>query len=165
MEPVTKTRLADLLRVSKSRVSQYIADGLPVLPDGRIDPEAARAWVEARLDPARRRPETGGAGLRADPGYAQSRARRAAAEAETAELDLAQRKGTLVTVVAVEQAAVRVFGRAVAAFSEAWPALAPELARMTDPVAIAERLAAEQRRIMDDINEAFLADARRLSSR
>jgi hypothetical protein len=49
MKSVTKSRLAELLGVSPSRVSQYFRAGLPVLSSGRVDPEAARAWLAANV--------------------------------------------------------------------------------------------------------------------
>ncbi len=41
MPVITKADLARELGVSKSRVSQYVKEGLPVRPDGKLDREAA----------------------------------------------------------------------------------------------------------------------------
>lgn len=48
---LAKGEFAKLIGVSRARVSQYIADGLPVAFDGRIDVAQGRAWVRANLDP------------------------------------------------------------------------------------------------------------------
>lgn len=52
-EPATLTKgdFAKLIGVSRARVSQYIADGLPVEFDGRIDIARGRQWMNANLDP------------------------------------------------------------------------------------------------------------------
>jgi len=50
MEIASKTEFAKRLGVSKPRVSQLVAQGLPVLPDGRINLAAALDWVAARVD-------------------------------------------------------------------------------------------------------------------
>lgn len=48
---LAKGEFARLIGVSRARVSQYIADGLPVAFDGRIDVAQGRAWIRANLDP------------------------------------------------------------------------------------------------------------------
>ncbi len=45
MPIITKAELAAELRVTKSRVSQYVAAGLPVEPDGKLDRLSALAWI------------------------------------------------------------------------------------------------------------------------
>lgn len=50
MEPLTKTAFAARLKVSKPRISQLIAQGMPVLPDGRIDVPSAVTWIEQHVD-------------------------------------------------------------------------------------------------------------------
>lgn len=49
---LAKGEFARLIGVSRARVSQYIADGLPVAFDGRIDVDQGQAWIRANLDPA-----------------------------------------------------------------------------------------------------------------
>lgn len=44
-----------MVGLSPGRISQLVAQGMPTTHDGRIDPEAARAWMESHLDPSRRR--------------------------------------------------------------------------------------------------------------
>lgn len=50
----TKTEFAARVGLTKGRISQLVADGLPVRPDGRIDVETGLAWMERNLDPSRR---------------------------------------------------------------------------------------------------------------
>jgi hypothetical protein len=46
---LSKSELAARLGLSRSRVSQMLAQGLPVEPDGRVDAVAAARWVLANL--------------------------------------------------------------------------------------------------------------------
>jgi hypothetical protein len=48
---INKTELAAELGVSRPRISQLIARGLPVEPDGRINLELACYWVLSHLSP------------------------------------------------------------------------------------------------------------------
>lgn len=50
----TKTEFAARVGLTKGRISQLVADGLPVQPDGTIAIAEGLAWMEANLDPARR---------------------------------------------------------------------------------------------------------------
>lgn len=50
----TKTAFAARVGLSRGRISQLVAAGLPVRADGRIDVAAGLAWIENNLDPARR---------------------------------------------------------------------------------------------------------------
>jgi hypothetical protein len=54
-EKLSKTQLAAILGVTKGRISQMVALGMPVEPDGSVDSAAANRWIEgniARQDPA-----------------------------------------------------------------------------------------------------------------
>jgi hypothetical protein len=55
----SKSELAGRLGLSKGRVSQMVADGLPVEPDGRVDALRAAQWVldnlnDTKAEPTRR---------------------------------------------------------------------------------------------------------------
>lgn len=95
----------------------------------------------------------------AGPNFAEERARREAAEAALAELKLQEKRAEVLKADAVAQAATSVMGRAMARFFETWPEIAPALAQMTDPAAIADRLAEEQRRVMAGLHKEFMEDA------
>lgn len=59
---MTKTAFAKEVGLARSRISQLVDEGLPVLPNGRIDPEEGRAWMAEWLDPKRRDAAKEGAG-------------------------------------------------------------------------------------------------------
>lgn len=46
----TKADFARRVGLSRGRISQLIAKGLPTTPEGKIDPEAGLAWLEDNLD-------------------------------------------------------------------------------------------------------------------
>ena len=49
MPVITKTALAAELGISKARVSQYCRDGMPVLPDGKLNRDDALNWIRNRV--------------------------------------------------------------------------------------------------------------------
>ncbi|WP_376957712.1 hypothetical protein ABNQ39_11325 [Azospirillum sp. A26] len=55
-DPVIETKAAFARRVglSRARVTQYAAKGLPVTPDGKVDVGAALEWMSRELDPTQR---------------------------------------------------------------------------------------------------------------
>ena len=59
----SQRQFAQRVGLAPSRVNKLIKEGLPVLPNGRIDTEAAIQWLEDNLDPERRaRAKQGSAG-------------------------------------------------------------------------------------------------------
>ena len=50
----SNTAFAVRVGLTKGRISQLVAEGLPVRPDGQIDVAEGLAWIEDNLDPARR---------------------------------------------------------------------------------------------------------------
>jgi phage terminase Nu1 subunit (DNA packaging protein) len=57
---VKKAEFARILGVSPARISQYVASGLPVLSNGRIELELARRWLKASTHPRKsRHPDRG----------------------------------------------------------------------------------------------------------
>ena len=53
MAAVTKSDLAELLQVDRSRISQLARQGLPTTIDGKIDLEQALAWIAGRVGSGR----------------------------------------------------------------------------------------------------------------
>jgi hypothetical protein len=53
MEAITKAELARRLEVSRPRVTQLCHAGMPTLPDGRVDSQAALSWVASHVDRSR----------------------------------------------------------------------------------------------------------------
>jgi hypothetical protein len=52
--PVNRATFARLQSVHRSQVTRWIAAGMPVMPTGNIDAEAASAWVHLHIDPVAR---------------------------------------------------------------------------------------------------------------
>jgi hypothetical protein len=52
---VSKKTFAEMRKVTPAAVSQWIAKGLPVEPNGRIAIDKADAWIKDNIDPSRRR--------------------------------------------------------------------------------------------------------------
>jgi hypothetical protein len=50
---VTKAELARKLQLSRARISQLCNLGLPTLPDGRIELQAALDWIDSHVDRSR----------------------------------------------------------------------------------------------------------------
>lgn len=94
-----------------SGVQKAIKRGLPRLPSGRIDPDTAdQAWERCVSPDAQVRRRTAvsvEADNRSSADYWASRARREAALAEQAELDLQERRGTLLLASEVTEAVTR----------------------------------------------------------
>lgn len=164
MPRLTITEVAAIVGVHKSTVSRQARAAQLVGADGLVDLDAYKALRSTGLDPSLQPREKAAPAVADGPNYNAVRARREAAEAALAEMRLAQKRGETVSVSAVSQAAALAFGRAMGRFSEAWPEVAIDLAAMTDPAAIAERLAEEQRRVMAALNTEFLEDAARRSA-
>jgi hypothetical protein len=96
---VSKSEYARRRGCTEAAVRRAVKDGRISLIDGKIDPVAADAqWASNSRVRAGSKPTTDAPA--ADPdtegGYWQSRARREAAEAEMAELKLAEQRGSLV---------------------------------------------------------------------
>lgn len=142
---LSKKAFGEAIGVSAGRVSQMIAAGLPVEPNGRIDPGKGRAWVDAHIDPNRRRAAVEGSPL----GFASSRAEREAADAKTARLKAERLEGNLLD----RKAALVAIETRARAERDAWISwvnrVAPEVATTTDAdlgavVALLDRLVRDQ---------------------
>ena len=161
-DEISNLSLATCLGISERRVAQVRAEGrLPLSPDGRhlcLRSLIRRAW-QASLEA--HGPDATAAPGRASgvPNYQEERAKREAAEAAMAEIKLAEKQRDVLKVEAVSQAATSVMGRAMARLFDAWPQVALELATMSNPAAIADRLTDEQKRVMGKIHAEFMADA------
>lgn len=159
-DEISNLSLATCLGISERRVAQVRAEGrLPISPDGGhlcLRTLIRRGW-QASLGQAE-----GPASAKNRPGvpnFAEERAKREAAEASLAEIKLAEKQREMVKVDAVSQAATSVMGRAMARLFDAWPQVAVELASMSNPAAITDRLVDEQKRVMGRIHAEFMADA------
>lgn len=99
MAPVlTKSAFAKARGVDATRVSQWVAAGLPVRRDGKIDVAAGEAWIAENLDHGRRNGWQGDDGQQADnrPTLADARRTREQLRAERERLALDRDRGELV---------------------------------------------------------------------
>jgi hypothetical protein len=140
---LSKTDYARHVKLSPGRITQLLAKGLPTI-DGKIDPDAADAWIEANIDHDRRdrERERQASRDRDEPAPAriettEARRQKLQADAGLAKLKLRERDGALIARDIVERF---VFERARAE-RDVWigwiarmaPALAHEL--QSDPQA------------------------------
>ena len=142
---LSKKAFAKLLGVSQARISQLIASGLPLQPNGRIDPREGRAWIVANTDPNRRR-------IDAEPeerGYVTPRARLEAAQAEIMQLKAEKLAGSLID----RKAALRAIEGRARAERDSWigwvnraaPAIAARIGGDIGPIVTElDRLVREQ---------------------
>jgi hypothetical protein len=165
MAGVSQVEYARHIGKTRQYVNKLVKDGrIPLLPDGRIDPEAADAAWKAVADPSRRlgpaAPEPpddddgdgeSGAGPGArGPVFARERAEAAAVDTRIKRLDLAERLGQLVRKDEVELDAFSA-GRAVRDRLMTLPLLvAGRLAGMGDEAEISRYLRAEIGRALED---------------
>ena len=49
--PVRLAEFGRIMGVDRSQPTRWVAYGMPTLPDGRVDAEAASEWVRAHIDP------------------------------------------------------------------------------------------------------------------
>ena len=85
---LSKAEFAKDQRVSKTMVTKWIAAGLPVTPQGRIDRAKAIEWLKANTTRPTAKLET----------YVEARARKERSLADLRELDALQRRGEVVAV-------------------------------------------------------------------
>lgn len=99
---VTKAAFADMLGLSKSRVSQLIDKGLPLTANGKVPGEEALEWYQQNISRHRRKADRHS--VEEDP-----RRKLETARADLAELELAKARGQLVDRESARRA---VFARA-----------------------------------------------------
>jgi len=142
---LSKKAFGEAIGVSPGRVTQMIAMGLPVEPNGRIDLGRGRLWVADNIDPNRRRATVDGSPL----GFASSKAEREAADAKTARLKAEKLEGNLLD----RTAALMAIETRARAERDAWISwvnrVAPEVATATNAdlgavVALLDRLVRDQ---------------------
>ncbi len=102
---VTKAIYARRAKLSHGRVSDLIAQGLPTLADGKIDPAAADAWLAENIDPARKDADKRGRSAKAGKlaTVAEARRKKIIFDLELSNLNLRERKGELVERAEVER--------------------------------------------------------------
>lgn len=153
---LSKAAFARSLGVSPTRVTRYVADGLPVRPGGKIDEDEGRRWIAENVDGHRQAAAKPSVASTAAGQAAQVRTAKMLRDIRLRDLEIKQREGELVSR---EDVARAVFGRArferdawIGFSSRASVALAAELG--TDP---ARTFAA-----MDRLVREHLADLSRV---
>jgi len=106
----TKTAFAARVGLTKGRISQLVADGLPVRPDGQIDVAVGLAWIEDNLDPARlNRGGAAAAPARVSTTLAEAKRLHEIVKVQRAKLAFEREQGQLIETVAATRT---VFARA-----------------------------------------------------
>jgi hypothetical protein len=144
----TKTEFAARVGLTKGRISQLIAEGLPVRPDGQIDVDAGLTWIENNLDPARRNKGGTPSVTGRSATLAEARRLHEIVKVQRAKLAFEREQGKLIDAKAAERT---VFARAKAERDAhiAWvqrsaPVMAAELGVEVAPVfAVLDRLMRE----------------------
>jgi len=105
LRSLRKKAFGELVGVSPGRVSQMIADGLPVEPNGRIDIAAGKLWIKENVSPTRSAAQAaqGDLPFAAQPDAAAEHARLAKERADTQALKNAQMRKELVSADEVER--------------------------------------------------------------
>jgi hypothetical protein len=94
---ITKAAFAARQGVTTSRVTELIAEGLPVTRNGRIDVAEGDRWITTHLDPARRAAaKRKGAATAQGKTVAQQRAKKLDRENSLLDLELARKRGVLI---------------------------------------------------------------------
>ncbi|MCA1777150.1 MAG: hypothetical protein LC676_16520 [Loktanella sp.] len=98
---LTYAAFAKEVGLSRERIGQLVHDGMPTLPNGRIDPEEGRAWMADWLDPSRRK----AAGKEGSKGgqVAQIRAASMMRDLRLKDLALSRAEGTLIDKAEAEK--------------------------------------------------------------
>lgn len=144
--------LAKALGVSAATISRDAAAGMPT-----DSPEAARQWREMHRRPRTVPPPRAGQGKQAGPsgvdgvpsaGYADWRCRREAAEAQAAELRLAETRGDLVRVADLRLALAKHLGAARDVALNVGSRLAPQLLHQSDQGHVQNLIDAEMRHFL-----------------
>jgi len=158
---ITQAEYARRRGCSEAAVSNAIKAGRISLIDGKIDPTAADAqWAKnSRVRAGSGKaaaPVQAAAGDDADagqkqpgtPNYLSSRSRREAAEAELAEIELAEKSGMVIQVKAVEAVWAQAMGATREHLLQIRARLAPLLASETDPFKVEQLLEEEHSRAL-----------------
>lgn len=150
MQGFSRRAFGRLIGVGPASVQKAVDSGrISVLPDGSIDPVAARAQWESRTDPARRKAGDRGA-------YQAARTRDLMLKAQERALRLADRRKTLVPVAAAQAHVSKAF----ASFCDVMRGLpSRHAAAMANELGIADAAALEMA-----LSKVFAAELEGLSA-
>jgi len=162
---VSKSEIAKELRLSKGRITQLIAQGLPVRTDGKLDREKAREWYEKNIR-LTAKPERNDSPVLAPPAepseaadgeagpedFFASRARKERALADLRQMEAAQKRGDLLPTADVEAAWSEMVISARAILLGLPARLAQKMALETDRVNVEEILRDEIYRALSELS-------------
>lgn len=174
---ITQAEYARRRGVTRAAITKAIKAGRIVAIEGRIDPDVADIQWARNTNPGRSAPPPaapppngaiaprgGGPGAgdagRDEPRLIDARARRESALAELAELELAEKRGELVSVQDVRKAIAPKLLGVREALDTLADRLSPLLAAEADPAKVYAMLRAEHRQILSQLaNESRAPDA------
>jgi hypothetical protein len=150
MESITKTEFGKAMGLSKGRVSQLIGKGLPVIADGRIPLDRARAWYEGTIHktarkrgPRESKKLPAQASLPASIRLLEAQASKEEQLAILRTMEVQRRKGELLDAADVERAWSRMLIAARNRMLLLPDKLAPHLVNLTDVLEIRELIRKE----------------------
>lgn len=144
MKPKSQNHLAKLLGISRSTCSDLVKRGMP-----SDSLQAAQAWRESNLDPARRKDSPGARDHRSEDAgerpesFDEARTRDKVAEANLREMTAAKRRGELIEVAAIKAVLSTDYATTRDAMLQIPARMAPLLAAEKDPAAVQNLLHAE----------------------
>jgi phage terminase Nu1 subunit (DNA packaging protein) len=144
MTPKSQNHLAELLGLSRSTCSDLVKRGMP-----SDSLEAAQAWRESNLDPARRKDGPRVHDYRTEDAHArtesfdEARTRDKVAEANLREMTAAKRRGELIEVAAIKAVLSTDYATTRDTLLQIPARMAPLLAAEKDPAAVQTLLHAE----------------------
>lgn len=148
---MTKSQYATYKQVAKSYVSKLAGQGRLVLaPDGRVDVVATDALLKSSTGAPERAADTVNA-----PEFVDHKERGEKYKAELLEMDVAERRGTLLRVDDVRATVVAAITGVRSGLEGLPDRLAPQLAAASDESAVRTMLAVEIEALLADLSHQF----------
>jgi ribosomal protein L19E len=152
---LSRRAFAKVIGVSETRIRQHIERGLPVTPEGKIDPDVAKRWLEENTDHQRKNGWKGERRGPEGPSLAEEKRSLERIKVQQAQLDLDRARGKL-----IDRDKVRRFLEARGRLDrDAHLAFVSRLSAMlagefeTDPAQLHARLEAEMREHLRSLAE------------
>jgi transcriptional regulator with XRE-family HTH domain len=154
---LSKSELAGALGVSRGRISQLVAVGLPVRPDSKIDLDKAAAWYQKNIKRSSARPELASpptsVSVNSEKTLTEARRQLEWVRLERESLALAKLRGDLVDLGAVNAWVAGMITRAAGILDRIPAELGDRLAQISDPIACQKLLKAEIDRARHELAE------------
>ena len=154
---LSKSQLAGALGVSRGRISQLIAVGLPVRADSKIDLDKAAAWYRTNVKRSSARSEVASSqnivSVNSEKTLTEARRQLEWVRLERESLALAKLRGDLVDLGAVNAWVAGMITRAAGILDRIPAELGDRLAQISDPIACQKLLKAEIDRARHELAE------------